>query len=304
MNSEKLSIFTIQSLKKIFNPVCEIGNDFILLDSFEQLADSVFRYPCKVNAYTGAYLTSGKAKLSVNLEEIEVKEGMMMMIDPGKFVQIINTENIEGKAFLISEAFFHEMQLDIKSILPFYIDFISQSYLILEEEDKKLLEQYFLMFEMVAKSQKEKFYKETLSKIGSALAFSLGSILNKQRDCLRKEMSDKTRGEKIYINFISLIGKFHKQERSVGFYADKLSITPKYLTSLIKKVSGKSAAQWIDEFVIMEAKNMIKYSDMSIQEISYELNFPNQSFFGKFFKHHTGISPGNYRKKGDSSYVI
>ena len=64
---------------------------------------------------------------------------------------------------------------------------------------------------------------------------------------------------------------------------------------MIRNVSGRSAAAWIDEFVILEAKNLLKYSTMSIQEVAYALNFANQSFFGKYFKHHTSMSPSAYK---------
>ena len=81
----------------------------------------------------------------------------------------------------------------------------------------------------------------------------------------------------------------------MGFYARQLCITPKYLTTLIKRISGLSVSEWIDNYVIIEAKTLLKYSTMSIQEIAYYLNFPNQSFFGKYFKNHTGMTPTAYR---------
>ena len=84
----------------------------------------------------------------------------------------------------------------------------------------------------------------------------------------------------------------------MGFYARQLNITPKYLSSVVKEVSGKTAARWIDESVILEAKTLLKYSGMSIQEIAYSLNFSTQSFFGKYFKQHTGTSPSRYKRKG------
>ena len=100
----------------------------------------------------------------------------------------------------------------------------------------------------------------------------------------------------IFCQFISLMQLIcHTQERSVTFYAEKLCITPKYFSTLIKKQTGKSAAQWIDDYVILEAKNLLKFSGMSIQEIAYHLNFSTQSFFGKYFKHQTGLSPSEYR---------
>ena len=89
----------------------------------------------------------------------------------------------------------------------------------------------------------------------------------------------------------------YKQERSVAFYADKLCVTAKYLSLISKEVSGQPAGNWIDEYVILEAKTLLKSSQMSIQEIADSLNFANQSFFGKYFKHHTGISPKEYRKR-------
>ena len=90
--------------------------------------------------------------------------------------------------------------------------------------------------------------------------------------------------------------EYYKEERSLGFYAGKLCITPKYLSLISKDVSGRSAGEWIDQYVVLEAKTLLKSTRMSIQEIADVLNFANQSFFGKYFKHHTGISPKEYRK--------
>ena len=81
----------------------------------------------------------------------------------------------------------------------------------------------------------------------------------------------------------------------MGFYARQLCITPKYLTTLIKRISGLSVSEWIDNYVIIGAKTLLKYSTMSIQEIAYYLNFPNQSFFGSYFKRNTGMSPSQYK---------
>ena len=82
----------------------------------------------------------------------------------------------------------------------------------------------------------------------------------------------------------------------MAFYASKLFISPKYLSLIVKETTGKSAARWIDEFVLMEAKNMLRYSGKNIQQVAYALNFSNQSSFGKYFKHLTGMSPTEYQK--------
>ena len=80
------------------------------------------------------------------------------------------------------------------------------------------------------------------------------------------------------------------------FYADKLYLSPKYLSKIIKQASGRSGPEWIDAFVILEAKNMLRHSDISIKDIVYRLNFSSSSVFNKFFRLHTGMSPSDYRK--------
>ena len=87
-----------------------------------------------------------------------------------------------------------------------------------------------------------------------------------------------------------------KEQRGVEFYANKLCFTPKYLSKLIKESSGRSANEWIDNYVVLEAKALLKSTNKTIQQISDELNFPSQSFFGKYFKRQVGVSPKEYKK--------
>ena len=96
-------------------------------------------------------------------------------------------------------------------------------------------------------------------------------------------------------DFIELVARHYRSERSVKFYAGKLFVTPKYLSVLIREATGQSAVTWIDNYVIREAKNMLRYSGKNIQQIAYELNFSNQSSFGKYFKNITGVSPSEFR---------
>jgi AraC-like DNA-binding protein len=96
--------------------------------------------------------------------------------------------------------------------------------------------------------------------------------------------------------FMELVQEHYREERLIGFYADKLCITPKYLSKLVKDNTGRSAGEWIENHVILEARAMLQSSDMTIQQIAASLNFPNQSFFGKYFKRATGLSPKQYRR--------
>jgi AraC-like DNA-binding protein len=82
----------------------------------------------------------------------------------------------------------------------------------------------------------------------------------------------------------------------VKFYADILCITPRYFSKIVKENSGKSPNEWIDEYIMQEAKALLKSGNFTVQQVSDELNFPSQSFFGKYFKRHTGVMPSKYKK--------
>ena len=95
--------------------------------------------------------------------------------------------------------------------------------------------------------------------------------------------------------FIKLAINDHAQEHMVGYYADKMCVTPKYLSKIVKEASGRSVPEWLSELLILDAKNMLRHTNMTIKEISACLNFPSQSFFFRFFKNHTGQTPTQYR---------
>ena len=103
----------------------------------------------------------------------------------------------------------------------------------------------------------------------------------------------------LYDRFTELVQRDFRQHRTIQYYAEALNISPKYFSALIKKVSGKSAGQWIDEYVLLEAKALLKSRRYTVQQVSDMLSFPNQSFFAKYFKAHTGYTPTQYQTSID-----
>lgn len=117
-------------------------------------------------------------------------------------------------------------------------------------------------------------------------------LKHKQLNCVREE-----RSKEIFNKFIAYVKRYCPTEQCVGFYADKLCLTPKYLSKTIKDISGKTAGSWIDEFVLLEAKILLEHTNLTIQEVSVRMNFADQSSFGKFFKKKVGLSPKLYARK-------
>ena len=146
-----------------------------------------------------------------------------------------------------------------------------------------------------ARQHNDPYSAEIIRSMIRTLAYKVCRIIARHVETGASDASSRSRNEEYFNQFMGVLARHYMQQRSVGFYAGQLNLTPKYLTTIIRKTSGRTAVQWIDDYVVLEAKNLLKYSTMSIQEISYYLNFPNQSFFGKYFKNHTGMTPTAYR---------
>jgi YesN/AraC family two-component response regulator len=161
----------------------------------------------------------------------------------------------------------------------------------LDEEGLRLMNADFEQFRLRLELPDNSFKREVLGRVMQIFLFDLWTVC--QHGLSQMETSDNT--ARIFLCFLSLTQQHARTEREVAFYADKLCITPKYLSKIVKDTSGQSAPQWIDQYVILEAKQLLKHSDRCIKEISDELNFPNPSFFFKYFKKHTGLTPNQYR---------
>jgi AraC-like DNA-binding protein len=140
--------------------------------------------------------------------------------------------------------------------------------------------------------QRNHFRKDLIKTLLLAMFYDLSNII------YRVQYNDKpqTRADAIFTHFIKLVEKNYRQERRVGWYAMQLNITPKHLSETVKNVSRRTPNEWIDDYVTLELRVLLKNSTKTIKEIAQELNFPNQSFLGKFFKEHVGVSPSKYRK--------
>ena len=126
-----------------------------------------------------------------------------------------------------------------------------------------------------------------------AMFYELGNVIYRMQQTSYKR---QTRADAIFTSFIMLVEDNYKRERRVGWYAEKLCITPKYLSETVKQVSKRTPNEWIDSYVTLEIRVLLKNSTKSIKEVAMEMNFPNQSFLGKYFKEHVGMSPSAYRR--------
>ena len=256
----------------------------------------IHRYPIRFDGLYIGLREKGKARFSINLKEFEVDNNDLVICSPDDLVQATLFEDVHlVQSMVISSHFLKEMYISLNSFMPFFAARKDQPVFHLTDDEIKEIKSFFISIKDAVESN-DYFRIDITKRLLAAYLYKLGSILYRHLPELQAEAAKPLKREEIlFKEFIRLVSEHHRKERRVDFYAERLFLSPKHFSTVIKKVSGKTAGQWIDEYVILEAKTLLKYSAMSIQEISYYMNFPNPSFFGKYFRHHTGMSPSEYK---------
>ena len=254
------------------------------------------KFPIRLDGLFIGLREKGPALISINLKEFKVGPNDLVICSPGDLVKFTPQDGVHlSQIMMVSSHFLKEMYISLNSFMPFFASQKDHPVFHLTDDEAKELINYFQMIKSAVESN-DYFRVDITKRLLTAYLYKLGSILYRHRPELQAEAAKPLKREEIlFKEFIRLVSEHHRKERRVDFYADQLYLSPKHFSTVIKKVSGKTAGQWIDEYVILEIKTLLKYSAMSIQEVAYYMNFSNPSFFGKYFKHHTGMSPSEYK---------
>ena len=256
----------------------------------------VFRFPCRIDAFIIGVGTEGETSVSFNLHEFRLKKDSMFIFTPKNILQVNSQQYFKADVIAISPDFMRRINIDIKNMMPLFLKFVENPTLALTPEESRSMRGMIAQIERETRGPETHFSFDIVSGLIAATIYKVGDIMyHYLAEHPEGQNNSHNRAEEYFKQFTHLLGEHFREERSVGFYARQLCITPKYLTTLIKRISGQSVSEWTDNYVILEAKTLLKYSTMSIQEIAYYLNFPNQSFFGSYFKRNTGMSPSQYK---------
>ena len=248
----------------------------------------------KVDVDTIIFCRKGTAHIEIDLIPYEIVANTQLIIIAGSIVHNISNSDDFKISYI---TFKHEVYDEATAQLEPSFTFFLKEYPCVQLGEKKINKMNYLVEAM------EDFYNEKnncfrVKIFKNNIQSFLLDVYDKTRTLFKIDKSEEVgRREELFIKFIHLIHKYCPQQREVGFYAEKLYITSRYLSSITQNVADKSAKYIIDKHAIQRIKIMLKYSNMSILDISYELNFPDQSFFSRYFKKHTGMSPLEYRTK-------
>ena len=261
-------------------------------------AIDLFRYPTRIDALAMAFCVEGKICITTDLMPYEIDGSSLYIYFPGSIFNVVSDEGSSIYTILCEEKFINRIGVDYKLLSQLVLRVKEQPLVSLDgDERQELVRAMEEIFRERDAGLHDVFSAEIMRQMLRTIIYRICRVIdrNSRRPQPFSSTTSTNRNEEYFKRFMSELTQHYMQKRSVGFYAGRLHLTPKYFTTIIRKTSGRPAIAWIDDYVILEAKNLLKYSTMSIQEIAYALNFPNQSFFGRYFKNHTGLTPSAYR---------
>lgn len=300
MKSNRLLLLALRQMRE---RVGESHNDYRflipelgLLRSIHGIADvvrflSVEGQPYRLTEGRVVYFRAGTLRLRINLRELEFKAGDFLVVSPGtvfEFLYISSDLDLAMLAF--SNSLMESWQKE--ELLQVYLQGRLFLHLSLTEQESRRMEQIFaLLWEVV---HDRPFPKESVQSLISLVFHQTDGFRGRELEAGKQKRS---RQEEVFNRFLELVNKYAVHERSCAFYADRLCLTSRYLSTLIRQASGRTVMDWVNEAVMQEAKLMLYYTDKLVYQIADELNFPNASFFCKYFRRMTGMTPKDYRQE-------
>lgn len=273
----------------------EDGSEFLKSGNLLTITDMVGVVLC----------TSGYIKIKTGLGQYDLKKKDIFLYSPSGLLQIQNvSDDFEGIVI--------KPRMDyIMSILYNMVDVKNQMYI----RDNPLItfsdEQYEYIYSTML-SIEERINQEASSAIDTSRLIVFTELIKSQMRTLFYEIINiylinqpldikaPDRNDEVMQRFVVSLDMHYRKERNVAFYASEQCLSYSYFSEIIKSKSGVTALKWIINRVIMDAEQMLEYTNVSVKEIAAKLSFPTQSFFGKYFKQYVGISPKEYRKKARS----
>lgn len=241
-------------------------------------------------------ICNGTAKMSIDGRPYEMHRNALFMLREFSIVSDFKcSKACMGYLMCFSKSVIEATNIDPADMLTINMMFGASPCLQVEEADIERLHSIAATFSHFAVEATNRYEDKARSSLFKAFFYALSSTINKYATAELDDTPQLSRTDDLMHRFIALLSTSCERERSVEYYASQLGITPKYLSLVCKKKTGYNASKLIDSAVIRKAKELLHQQGMSILEVSQRLNFVSQSFFGKYFKQRTGISPSRYK---------
>lgn len=266
----------------------------------ELLADMPFHSdtmdnPHKFDFFMFVKHMAGSAVVKIDMTEFVLENPCnLIILAPGQIVSIDKiSPDFDADIILMSKRFVEGLMVFVNGRVPFRLNnpqgFAVEHF----DENEVASDIIFKAVRNILKDKENPYRLQVVQHILMALFYSSERMRNTEPEAVARTNADVITKE-----FLSIVKENFRKERQLKFYSDALCITPRYLSRVVKECTGASAAEWIERSVVLEARALLKSTNMTVQQISDELNFPSQTFFGKYFKRRVGMSPKEYRRLG------
>lgn len=240
------------------------------------------------------FCRKGWAHATINLKDYEIVENTQVVLLPGTIIRINGcSSDFTASFFGFPKEMFMEACMRFE---PIFFRFIKeQPCYVLPQENTGAINGLIRATTAIYNDRENRFRNQIAKN--HLQSFMLDIYDKCYRYFGKHKIEGGTRQDEIFKSFVSLVHEHCASQREVSFYADKLCISTKYLTGICKAVTGDSAKKIIDDFAILEIKVLLQSTELTVQEIADRLGFPDQSYLGRYFKRHEGMSPKGYQSK-------
>lgn len=268
------------------------------IDSISESPNMKERVPV-VSDFMGFIICQcGELEVEINNELYRLESGNLITIFPSTIMKPVSvSEDFSGIGIAVSKHYLSELGSSTLQSMLLEVLHIQENpaVSINDEQLRTLVELYDLIRAKYAR-ESHPFKNEITGVLFISFVFEVFAIYTQNKSQFSEQKAN-SRYDDIFKKFMLLLSQHSGRERSVVFYAQQLCICPKYLTTIIKSVSGRGVHAWIELAVTGNAKTLLKNTTLTIQEIADKLNFPTATFFGQYFKRVVGMTPKEYRKK-------
>lgn len=268
-----------------------LGEGLVLTDSIA--VGPVYSGPKRINYILMALCQRGEARYTIDTRQQTVRQGDLLFVSERHIVDSYqSTPDFKCLCIMVTTEFYHSFVLNVKNVSSLLLFSTKNPVVKLTESERQTYGNYYASIreKMVAAHP---YRTEVVKALLLAMFYDMSGVIWRVEQQTSK---NQTRADALFARFIKLLEANFRSERRVGWYASQLSISPKYLSEVVKQVSKRTPNDWIDHYVVLELRVLLKNSTKNIKEITEELHFPNQSFLGKYFKEHVGMSPSEYRR--------
>lgn len=268
-----------------------LQQDFFLMENVPAGMVLTVKNPVKFSAFTSIFITRGSCVADINLIKRKISAPAIINISSDQIVMPSDvSEDFQASFMVFSKRFVESLMTIIKDLSIFSI---AGSYPVIDilPEDLPAFETFYSNIRRLTRDNSNQYLYEAVLFSSAAFFFTTAIKYFVQYKLSSRESTQA----RIVDKFLRLVQQNFRKERFLEFYADRMDITPKHLSRTVRSQTGLSAVEWINRHIILEAKVMLRSSNLNIQQIAAELHFPSQSFFGKYFKKATGLTPKEYR---------